>query len=54
MKRRNFIKSTSVLSAGALILPNSIFAKTSGLQKKVRLGFFGVGFRGQNHFNELL
>lgn len=54
MKRRNFIKSTSILSAGALILPNSIFAKTSGLQKKVRLGFIGVGFRGQNHLNEML
>ena len=54
MKRRNFIKNTSMLGAGALILPNSLFARPSGLRKKVRLGFIGVGFRGQNHINEML
>jgi len=54
MKRRNFIKNTSMLGSGALILPNSLFARPSGLRKKVRLGFIGVGFRGQNHINEML
>jgi predicted dehydrogenase len=54
MERRNFIKNTSILGAGALILPNSLFAKKAGLSKKVRLGFIGVGFRGQNHIAEML
>ena len=54
MNRRNFIKNTSVLGAGALILPNSMFARSTMLRKKVRLGFIGVGFRGQNHLNEMV
>ena len=54
MNRRNFIKNTTVLGAGALILPNSIFARSTMLRKKVRLGFIGVGFRGQNHLNEMV
>ena len=43
-----------MLGAGALILPNSLFARPLGLGRKVRLGFIGVGFRGQNHINEML
>ena len=54
MNRRSFIKDSSLFGAGALILPNSLFAKTTALKKKVRLGFIAVGFRGQNHLTEML
>ncbi len=54
MDRRNFLKATSLLGAGALILPDSwaIFQPTE--MKKVRLGFIAVGMRGQTHVEEML
>jgi predicted dehydrogenase len=46
--RRNFIRSTAIASAGLSILPSGIlFAKDK--EPKVRLGFIGVGLRGQSH-----
>ena len=54
MNRRNFVKRSSLLGAGALILPNSMFAFNSSETKKVKLGFIAVGFRGQSHIAELL
>lgn len=52
MDRRNFLKATSLLGAGALILPDSwaIFQPTE--MKKVRLGFIAVGMRVQTHVEE--
>jgi predicted dehydrogenase len=52
--RRTFIKTAAAASAGLSILPNSVFAgdkknPPSALAGKVRLGFIGVGLRGQNH-----
>lgn len=45
--RRNFIRTAAVAGAGFTILPSSVInAKDSG---KVRLGFIGVGLRGQSH-----
>jgi predicted dehydrogenase len=45
--RRNFIKTSAVAGLGFSILPASVFAKDKS--NKVRLGFIGVGLRGQNH-----
>jgi predicted dehydrogenase len=54
MHRRDFVKSSSLLSMGALILPGSLFAFQSKTYQKVRIGLIGVGFRGQSHLGELL
>src|SRR5262245_37361651 len=45
--RRDFLKTTSMAAAGAAIIPSSSFA--SAPATKVRLGFIGVGLRGQSH-----
>jgi predicted dehydrogenase len=46
--RRNFIKASSVAGLGLTILPSSVvFSKDK--DPKVRLGFIGVGLRGQSH-----
>ena len=46
--RRDFIKTTAVAGLGLSILPSGIvFSKDK--DTKVRLGFIGVGLRGQNH-----
>ncbi|WP_415328121.1 Gfo/Idh/MocA family protein [Chryseobacterium sp. MMS23-Vi53] len=49
--RRDFIKTAALASFGALILPNSLFAYPENFSagKKVRVGFIGVGLRGQEH-----
>ncbi|WP_326984462.1 Gfo/Idh/MocA family oxidoreductase [Chryseobacterium sp. MYb264] len=49
--RRNFIKTTALASFGALVLPSSLFSYSKGFtaDKKVRVGFIGVGLRGQEH-----
>ena len=54
--RRNFLKTTSLAGFGALIMPNSLFSYTNNFQKdkKVRLGFIAIGFRGQAHLEEML
>ncbi len=46
--RRNFIKTSALAGAAISILPShSVFSKPE--EKKVRLGFIGVGLRGQSH-----
>ncbi len=45
--RRDFIKSSAVAGLGFSILPSAVFAKDNAA--KVRLGFIGVGLRGQSH-----
>ena len=54
--RRNFLKTTSIAGFGALILPNSLFSYSSTFKtdKKVRLGFIAIGYRGQAHLEEML
>ena len=54
MNRRDFVESTSLLTAGALILPHSLFSFVKNTSKKVRLGFIATGFRGQTHIMEML
>lgn len=53
MNRRNFIRTTSAASVGALITSNSLFA-FSGDSQKVRVGLIACGMRGQVHLDELL
>jgi predicted dehydrogenase len=45
--RREFIKTSAVAGLGFSILPSSSLAADKAT--KVRLGFIGVGLRGQNH-----
>lgn len=53
MKRRDFIKNTAISSAGLAILPTAgILAQPA--PQKVKLGFIGVGLRGQNHLDNAL
>lgn len=48
--RRKFIQTTALAGAAFSILPSSsLFARDH--TQKVRLGFIGVGLRGQNHLN---
>ena len=48
MKRRKFISDSLVYTSGTALFPT--FLRQSPLeQTKVRLGFIGVGLRGQNH-----
>ena len=47
--RRDFLKAT-IAGAGISILPSAMLGATSP-QTKVRLGFIGVGLRGQNHLD---
>lgn len=55
--RRDFIRKTSIAGFGALVLPTTLFGSilypNSKSINKVRVGFIGVGLRGQNHI-ELL
>jgi predicted dehydrogenase len=51
MKRRDFVKHTVMAGAGFAILPTgSLFSSNT----KVKLGFIGVGLRGQNHLDNAL
>lgn len=52
MNRRTFVKNTGLASAGFAILPSTVLAGTK--QQKVKLGFIGVGLRGQNHLDNAL
>ena len=46
--RRDFIKTSALAGAGLTLLQSeSMFAKDK--DNKLRLGFIGVGMRGQNH-----
>lgn len=52
IERRNFIKATAIAGLGAsLFTPNMLFGKDD---RKVRLGFIGLGSRGRGHFRRCL
>jgi predicted dehydrogenase len=46
--RRDFIKTTAIAGAGFTILPSGIVTAHEKVSK-AKLGFIGVGLRGQNH-----
>jgi predicted dehydrogenase len=51
MQRRSFVKNSVLASAGFSILPSgSLFAQ----QQKIKIGFIGVGLRGQDHLEMAL
>ncbi len=51
MNRRTFVKNASLASAGFAILPSqTLFNRDT----PVKLGFIGVGLRGQNHLDNAL
>lgn len=45
--RREFIKTTTAATLGATLLPH--FGQAENADAKIKLGFIGVGLRGQNH-----
>src|SRR2546423_7028761 len=49
MKRRSFVKSTVMASTAFTILPSVKLAAAQ--ERKIKLGFIGVGLRGQSHVN---
>jgi predicted dehydrogenase len=53
MQRRDFIQKTAFVGSSAMILPNIIFG-TKAEDKKIRLGFIGVGQRGQSHVSQAM
>jgi hypothetical protein len=48
--RRDFLKKATIAGAGISILPTTMLSAKNA-QTKVRLGFIGVGLRGQNHLD---
>lgn len=48
--RRNFVKSATLAAAGVAILPSRI-AFGGQAEPRLRMGFIGVGLRGQNHLD---
>ncbi len=50
INRRKFVQKTSSAGLGIAILPNFHY-HTGNDDRKVKLGFIGVGLRGQNHLN---
>ncbi|MCK4679429.1 MAG: Gfo/Idh/MocA family oxidoreductase, partial [Bacteroidales bacterium] len=51
--RRNFIKTTAIAAAGIALAPGIVFG-TGSSNSKVRLGFIGVGLRGEWHLHNAL
>ena len=54
MERRDFIKMSSMVGMGALVLPSSLVQFDSIGKSKVKIGLIAVGLRGQSHLAELL
>lgn len=55
MNRKEFIKSTGLVAASAMMLPSDrLFATSAKPDGMVRIGMIGVGLRGQNHLDLLL
>jgi Predicted dehydrogenases and related proteins len=52
MNRRSFVKNTGLTAAGFAAFPTSTFLTSP--KANVRLGFIGVGLRGQNHLDNAL
>jgi predicted dehydrogenase len=47
--RRSFIKAAAIAGAGVSLMPSQLFSKNA--DPKARLGFIGVGLRGQSHLD---
>ena len=45
--RRDFLKTTAIAGAGISLLSSDLFSKDK--DTRLRLGFIGVGLRGQSH-----
>ncbi len=52
--RREFVKESAAIAAGLSILNSPFHMFASEQKSKIRLGFIGVGLRGQNHLEEAL
>ena len=53
MKRKDFIKNTSLAAASLTVIPSmNLFSQ--GNAPKIRVAIIGVGLRGQNHLDLLL
>jgi predicted dehydrogenase len=53
MNRRTFVKNTGLATAGFALLPGSSLL-AAATEPIVKLGFIGVGLRGQNHLDNAL
>jgi predicted homoserine dehydrogenase-like protein len=54
MKRRNFLKNSSLAAASVAFMPSTqLFAKSASANA-VKIGIIGVGLRGQGHLDLLL
>src|SRR5689334_14476130 len=51
MNRRSFVKNTGLATAGLILPAAKIFAAPEPI---VKLGFIGVGLRGQGHLDNAL
>jgi hypothetical protein len=52
LPRRNFLKQSATLLTAASLFPGALLGQKAN--KKVRIGFIGVGLRGRNHVNNTL
>ena len=52
--RRTFVKQTAAIGVGMSILGSPLAMLASEKRSKIRLGFIGVGLRGQSHMEEAL
>lgn len=52
--RRDFIKTSALAGAGISLLPTGVLFGGQSAEPRVRLGFIGVGLRGQNHLDQAL
>ncbi len=53
MKRREFVKQSSVAATGLALSP-ALLHHRSSVEKTVKIGFIGTGLRGRNHINNIL
>jgi hypothetical protein len=49
--RRDFIRTTAMAGAGLSLASTEKLFASPAAETKVRLGFIGVGLRGQNHLD---
>jgi predicted dehydrogenase len=54
MKRRNFVKTSSIIGATVSAIPQSIFSTNTLFKNKLNIAIIGVGMRGQSHIDLLL
>ncbi|ULQ55505.1 Gfo/Idh/MocA family oxidoreductase [Flavihumibacter rivuli] len=54
MKRRNFVRNVALAGSGLAIAPSVNILANKPADAKVKLGFIGVGLRGQNHLDNAI